>query len=141
MNRTESFELDAIDYLLKPFFAIAVLKACNKANEQMLLRNKTAPISNQLLFLLRRLRTDQIEPAHILYVESSGNYMQFVLDNRKIASLTMSEWKPYYLPILYGSPLLYCIKKHIQKMDKKYLDKTNRTSIRAYVLEIEKIIK
>src|SRR5690349_6934736 len=37
-HAVESFVLDAIDYLLKPFSLTRFLKACNKANEQYLLR-------------------------------------------------------------------------------------------------------
>src|SRR6476469_6465571 len=41
-HAVQSFELDAIDYLLKPFSLSRFLKACNKANEQYELRNKNA---------------------------------------------------------------------------------------------------
>src|SRR5215212_11686452 len=40
-----SFEMDAIDYLLKPFSLSRFLKACNKAYEQQALR-KNFPASN-----------------------------------------------------------------------------------------------
>src|ERR1700744_4293983 len=38
-HAVESFELDAIDYLLKPFSLARFTKACNKANEIYTLRN------------------------------------------------------------------------------------------------------
>ena len=93
-HAVQSFELDAIDYLLKPFSLSRFLKACNKANEQLLFRNKiaTALPEPSAIFIKSGYEQIKVEPADILYVESSGNYMQFVLDNRKIASrLTMSE--------------------------------------------------
>ena len=39
-HAVKSFELDAIDYLLKPFSQQRFLKACNKAQELYTLRNK-----------------------------------------------------------------------------------------------------
>ena len=93
-HAVQSFELDAIDYLLKPFSLSRFLKACNKANEQFLLRNKIAePLpESTAIFIKSGYELIKIEPENILYVESSGNYMQFVLTDRKIASrLTMSE--------------------------------------------------
>ena len=39
-HAVQSFELDAIDYLLKPFSLSRFLKACNKANEQYELKKK-----------------------------------------------------------------------------------------------------
>src|SRR4249919_2040415 len=44
-HAVQSFELDAIDYLLKPFSQSRFLKACNKALEQFELKKGTA-ISN-----------------------------------------------------------------------------------------------
>jgi len=81
-----------------------------------------------------------------LYIESSGNYMQFVLDNRKIASrLTMSEVEA----LLPGPDFIrvhrsYIVsKKHIQKMDRKsiWIKQTELPIGVAYFSEIEKIIK
>src|ERR1700744_257052 len=41
-HAVESFELDAIDYLLKPFSLARFTKACNKAHEIYNLRNNQA---------------------------------------------------------------------------------------------------
>jgi len=147
-HAVQSFELDAIDYLLKPFSLSRFLKACNKANEQMLLRNKTAaPITESTaIFIKSGYEQIKVEPEDILYIESSGNYMQFVLDNRKIASrLTMSEVEA----LLPGPDFIrvhrsYIVsKKHIQKMDRKsiWIKQTELPIGAAYFSEIEKIIK
>ncbi|HQS05714.1 MAG TPA: DNA-binding response regulator, partial [Daejeonella sp.] len=44
-----SFELDAIDYLLKPFSLSRFVKGCNKAYELFQLRNKSG--SSDFIFL------------------------------------------------------------------------------------------
>src|ERR1700745_906871 len=41
-HAVQSFELDAIDYLLKPFSLTRFLKACNKAQEQFELRQQNS---------------------------------------------------------------------------------------------------
>jgi DNA-binding LytR/AlgR family response regulator len=146
-HAVQSFELDAIDYLLKPFSLSRFLKACNKANEQMLLRNKTTTIPEPTpIFIKSGYEQIKVEPEDILYVESSGNYMQFVLENRKIASrLTMSEVEA----LLPGLDFIrihrsYIVsKKHIQKMDRKsiWIKQTELPIGAVYVSEIEKIVK
>jgi DNA-binding LytR/AlgR family response regulator len=146
-HAVQSFELDAIDYLLKPFSLSRFLKACNKANEQMLLRNKTAePTESTAIFIKSGYEQIKVEPEDILYVESSGNYMQFVLENRKIASrLTMTEVEALLpAPNFIRVHRSYIVsKKHIQKMDRKsiWIKQTELPIGAAYVLEIEKIIK
>src|SRR5580693_4076192 len=46
-HAVQSFELDAIDYLLKPFSQPRFLKACNKACDQYQLRNGTGNFSSE----------------------------------------------------------------------------------------------
>src|SRR6266498_361646 len=90
-HAVQSFELDAIDYLLKPFSQSRFLKACNKAYEQFELRKNINTSSSASIFIKTGYQQIRIELDNILYAESSGNYMQFVLAKNKIISrLTMS---------------------------------------------------
>lgn len=89
-HAVQSFELDAIDYLLKPFSADRFAKACAKAAEIHELRSQVL----QQRFITVKSGYEQIKvPLHeLLFVQSAGNYVQFVLPTRKILSrLTMSE--------------------------------------------------
>ena len=92
-HAVQSFELNAIDYLLKPFSLTRFLKACNKAQEQFELRqynNNTT--SSGAIFIKSGYEQLRLELDSLLYVESSGNYVQFVTEQQKIMSrLTMSE--------------------------------------------------
>ncbi|MES1219964.1 MAG: LytTR family DNA-binding domain-containing protein [Bacteroidota bacterium] len=93
-HAVHSFELDAIDYLLKPFSAARFLKACNKANEQYELRRNISKSSNETsaIFIKSGYEQLRLELDSLLYVESNGNYVQFVTDQQKITSrLTMTE--------------------------------------------------
>ncbi len=147
-HAVESFELDAIDYLLKPFSLTRFLKACNKAYEQYELRkNKNDSSSGRSsVFIKSGYEQIRVELDDILYAESSGNYVQFVLENKKITSrLTMSETEAL-LPesgFIRVHRSYIVAKKHIQKMDRKsiWVQQTELPIGAAYLLEIEKIIK
>jgi DNA-binding LytR/AlgR family response regulator len=93
-HAVQSFELDAIDYLLKPFSPARFLKACHKAYElYSLKKNQTGGHSDtDHIFIKSGYGQIRIDLGEILYVQSTGNYMQFVLPDEKILSrLTMNE--------------------------------------------------
>jgi len=95
-HAVQSFELDAIDYLLKPFSQSRFLKACNKAYELHELKRKSSgpamPPAAEQLFIKSGYGQVRVRLDDILYLQSTGNYMQFVLRDEKVLSrLTMSE--------------------------------------------------
>src|ERR1700754_20295 len=91
-HAVQSFELDAIDYLLKPFSQSRFLKACNKANEQYELKKGVRTPAAGDIFIKSGYGQVRVKMGDILYVQSMGNYMQFVLPEEKILSrLTMQE--------------------------------------------------
>jgi DNA-binding LytR/AlgR family response regulator len=90
----EGFEHDAIDYLLKPFSLTRFLKACNKAYEQHALRENlpAAPPQQPFIFVKSGYENIRVEFKDLLYAEALGNYVQLVLEGRKVITrLTMSE--------------------------------------------------
>ncbi|MBX3255103.1 MAG: response regulator transcription factor [Chitinophagaceae bacterium] len=93
-HAVESFELDAVDYLLKPFSLARFLKAANKAHELHRLKNQPHDnnIIPQSIFIKSGYEQVKIDLGDITYVQSAGNYLHFVLHHQKILSrLTMSE--------------------------------------------------
>lgn len=94
-HAVESFELDAVDYLLKPFSLQRFLKACNKANQLLQLRQKgktEAPAAPEYIFVKSGYEQLKVALNDILYLESAGNYVSFVLRQRSILSrLSMQE--------------------------------------------------
>ncbi len=94
----ESYEYNAVDYLLKPVNYERFLKAVNKAAEALNQRKQ----GNAAVEAFAERRNDiviksgtqliKINPEEILFVEGSGNYMTFHTTGKKIMSLlTMSE--------------------------------------------------
>jgi DNA-binding LytR/AlgR family response regulator len=92
-HAVQSFELDVIDYLLKPFSLPRFLKACNKAYEQYELKKSNNNIAlPAYVFIKSGYGQVRVELDDILYVESTGNYVQFISGRNKILSRqTMAE--------------------------------------------------
>ena len=84
-----SFELDAVDYLLKPFSLSRFIKSCNKANELYTFRTSTEP--SDFLFVKDGYDQLKINYDEILFLEAAGNYVTFTLQDRKI--LTRSTFQ------------------------------------------------
>ncbi|WP_026951694.1 LytR/AlgR family response regulator transcription factor [Algoriphagus mannitolivorans] len=85
----KGFELNAMDYLLKPFSLGRFLKACQKAQEWLDLQPK-----NEAAFLFVKTSEGQsrVDFADLFYCEAQGNYVTFQLENQKIISrMTLSE--------------------------------------------------
>ncbi len=85
-HAVSGFELDAVDYLMKPISLTRFLKACNKALELHQYRSGNEAKNNG--YLIVKSGTEQIKITfdEMLYLEATGNYVTFVLKNRKILS-------------------------------------------------------
>ena len=79
-----SFELDAVDYLLKPFSLSRFVKGCNKAFELYNFRNASQTVDH----LYVKTGYDQVKVLFedILYLEAAGNYVTFVLKTGTLLS-------------------------------------------------------
>ncbi|MEZ0541392.1 LytR/AlgR family response regulator transcription factor [Fibrella arboris] len=78
----EGFELDAVDYLLKPFSLARFLKACTKALDIQALRTgSNVPDS---IFVKTGYEDEKVMLSELLYVEADGNYLSLVLPTRKL---------------------------------------------------------
>ncbi|SRR6266498_1454262 len=145
-HAVQSFELDAIDYLLKPFSQSRFLKACNKAYEQFELRKNISTSVPDSIFIKSGYDQIRVGLEDILYAESNGNYVQFVLEKNKIVSrLTMSEAEELLpAPAFIRIHRSYIVaKKRISKIDKNsvWINQTELPVGASYINEITKIIK
>lgn len=79
-----SFELDAVDYLLKPFSLARFIKGCNKAFELYNFRNLNASADH--IFVKTGYEQLKVLFDDILFLEASGNYVSFILKENRILS-------------------------------------------------------
>jgi DNA-binding LytR/AlgR family response regulator len=89
----ESYEFNAVDYLLKPVKYERFLKAVGKASSIAGSADKEntshEPLSgkNEYLYIKSGTRLVKVKTNDILYVEAAGNYMTFHTSDKKILSL------------------------------------------------------
>ena len=79
-----SFELDAVDYLLKPFSLARFIKGCNKAFELYNFRN--SPETADYLYIKTGYEQIKVLYEDVLYLEAAGNYITFALKDKNVLS-------------------------------------------------------
>jgi DNA-binding LytR/AlgR family response regulator len=93
----EGFELDALDYLVKPITFDRFLKAANRAKERLKTRQKETNKSekppkkiNDFIFIKHLSKLVKVSFKDILYLEAQKDYVKFVTDeNEMLAGMTM----------------------------------------------------
>jgi DNA-binding LytR/AlgR family response regulator len=92
----ESFELDVIDYLLKPYSFDRFLKAVNKAQDYLSMheRNLEQPekeeigFTNQFIFVKSDYKLVKIEIPEIQYIESLKDYVKIFVGDKPVITLS-----------------------------------------------------
>ena len=91
----QGFELDIVDYMLKPISFERFIKGVNKVFERMQLdaggaapeTGKSKPAEPTFFFVKTETRMERIENNDVLYVEGMGDYWRIVTKTRRIMTL------------------------------------------------------
>jgi two-component system LytT family response regulator len=86
----ESYDYDAVDYLLKPIEFDRFLKAVNKAWQRFPKKEKSIISFNgdsDYAFIKSGTDYYKLKTSEILYIRGTGNYLTFVTPNKEILSL------------------------------------------------------
>lgn len=97
----DGYELDIIDYLLKPFAWQRFLKAVQKAKDfdEMKTLPKVGMLQPSYIFIKSEKRIEKVELNDILYAEVLGNYVTICTEHKKIiAYLTMKSLESQLSP-------------------------------------------
>lgn len=87
----EGFELDVVDYLLKPISFARFLKAVEKAQNYLHARNKEVSITGDFFFIKCNGKIEKIIMADVIYIEAMANYVIIYTKQKKyITYLTFS---------------------------------------------------
>lgn len=111
----QGFELDVMDYLLKPISYERFLKASWKARDYFAL-SKQQDISVPYLFVKANGRLEKITFTDILFIEGMENYVVIHLENKKIITLST-------------------IKSLLEKLPAKHFIQTHK----SYIVNIQKV--
>jgi DNA-binding LytR/AlgR family response regulator len=91
----QGYELDVIDYLVKPFPFSRFLKAATKARDLITEKNNRTTVVNEekgFFFLKVNHQIERIYYKDILFIEALQNYVAICMANRKIVSyMTISN--------------------------------------------------
>ena len=89
----DAYELNAIDYLLKPFEESRFSKAVDKAVDFFRLKNQNENPADNFLFIRADYKLIKIPLAEILYIEGLGDYLKVHYGDNKlvVARMTMKN--------------------------------------------------
>lgn len=124
----EGFELNALDYLKKPFSFERFCKAVFKAEELFSLKHpdsnteQETPQGKHYFFIKSNKKTFKINFSEVCYVEGLGDYIQVHLDNQRIVTnLSMKR----ILDLLPADKFYRIHKSYIISIDKMELVEGN----------------
>ncbi len=92
----QGFDLEVLDYMLKPISFERFVKGASKALEQIqkhaeyIQPEKPAPVaqvSSSFFFVKTETRIEKVNAAEVLYVEGMGDYWRIVTKSRRIMTL------------------------------------------------------
>ena len=138
----EGFELNVVDYLLKPFSFERLVKAVNKVvqNQKAATEIKGISISetSQRFFLKGDKKYHQIDTDAILFIEAYGNYTKIFLRDEMIIS---HEKISVFEDLLPQANFLRVHKSFIIAIDKIKLIEGNRIHIVSHKIPIGQTYK
>lgn len=106
----QGYELDVLDYLVKPFPLERLLKAMNKAREFLLLKSGNLAPADRFFFVKCDQRYEKINVDDVLFVEGMENYVVIHTASRKFVTLMRMKDMEEKLP---GSEFIRAHKSYI----------------------------
>jgi len=138
----EGFELNVVDYILKPFSFNRLVKAVNKVSENQATKTVLKEISNNStstrFFIKGDKKHHQIDLNDLLYIEAYGNYTKLFLKDEMIIS---HEKISHYEDLLNASNFLRVHKSFIVAIDKIKFIEGNRILINEHKIPVGQTYK
>jgi two-component system, LytTR family, response regulator len=133
----EGFELDVMDYLLKPISYDRFLKSALKAKDYFAQKqqpDKVAPY----IFVKANGKLEKITFADILFIEGMENYVAIYVDNKKIVTHTTIKSLLEKLP---PKQFLQTHKSYVVAVDKVDTIEGNMLHVQNYKVPVSKYMR
>jgi DNA-binding LytR/AlgR family response regulator len=139
----EGFELNVVDYILKPFSFDRLVKAVNKVSDSQTTKTIIKEVSSTTdtstrFFVKGDKKHHQIDLSDLLYIEAYGNYTKLFLNNEMIVS---HEKISHYEAILMDGNFLRVHKSFIVAVGKIKFIEGNRILINEHKIPIGQTYK
>ena len=138
----EGFELNVVDYILKPFSFDRLIKAVNKVSEtqvtEIIVKEVSTEATSTRFFVKGDKKHHQIDLNDLLYIEAYGNYTKLFLKDEMIVS---HEKISHYESILNDGNFLRVHKSFIVAIDKIKFIEGNRILINEHKIPIGQTYK
>ncbi len=139
----EGFELNVVDYILKPFSFDRLVKAVNKVSDSQTTKTIIKEVSNGTdnstrFFIKGDKKYHQIDLNELLYIEAYGNYTKLFLKDEMILS---HEKISHYEDLLNASNFLRVHKSFIVAINKIKFIEGNRILINDHKIPIGQTYK
>lgn len=139
----EGFELNVVDYILKPFSFDRLVKAVNKISETQTTKPIIKEVSSTTetasrFFVKGDKKHHQIDLNRLLYIEAYGNYTKLFLKGEMIVS---HEKISHYETILDSGNFLRVHKSFIVAIDKIKLIEGNLIHIESFKIPVGQTYK
>ena len=129
-HAVEGFELNVVDYILKPFSFDRLVKAVNKVSQieapKTTIKEVVSESTSTRFFIKGDKKHHQIDLSDLLYIEAYGNYTKLFLKEEMIVS---HEKISHYESILTDPNFLRIHKSFIVAVDKIKFIEGNRVLI------------
>ncbi|WP_422858696.1 LytR/AlgR family response regulator transcription factor [Flagellimonas sp. S174] len=135
----EGYELNIVDYLLKPFSFERFVKAMNKiGDKEETTTTASIKVKEDSLFLRSNKKIVQIKTGSILFVEAIGNYVKVVTRDKEIQ---VREKISHILKTLPENEFMQVHKSFV--VSKKHIDEIegNRIMIGDFIIPVGKTYK
>ncbi|MFO7669223.1 MAG: response regulator transcription factor [Bacteroidales bacterium] len=133
----EGFELDALDYLVKPYSFERFLKAVNRALERLSSENGSG-IQTRKILVKADKRLFALEPGNILFVEGQGDYIRIHLDHMK---LMVHETIKNFMDSLPGESFMRVHKSWVVNLGKISFIEGNQVRIGTENIPVSPVLR
>lgn len=133
----QGFELDVMDYLLKPISYDRFLKAAWKARDYFALRGQSTN-SIPYLFVKSNGRLEKVIFSDILFIEGMENYVAIYLENKKIITHCTIKSLLEKLP---AKQFIQSHKSYVVAIDKISSIEGNTLHVQSYQVPVSKYLR